>query len=159
AVFYRQAITTDDYLRDPIIAEPISRLDCDMPVDGAGAMVIASAERALDCRRRPAYIAGYGNTGFDFEHQIVYSYERCMEQAEWVAKVLWENTGLTAADIDCASMYDGFSHFVPMLMEGFGLCARGEALDFIGAGAATLEGVLPLNTSGGSLGMGRLHGI
>jgi acetyl-CoA acetyltransferase len=56
------------------------------------------------------------------------------------------------------NLYDGFSYFVPLQLEAFGFCGEGEAFDFLQDGETKIGGRFPLNTSGGALGMGRLHG-
>ena len=58
-----------------------------------------------------------------------------------------------------AQIYDGFSASVIYGLESYGFCKEGEALDFIQDGRIELDGELPLNTFGGSLGTGRIHGL
>ena len=58
-----------------------------------------------------------------------------------------------------AQIYDGFSASVIYGLESYGFCQEGEALDFIQDGRMELDGELPLNTFGGSLGTGRIHGL
>ena len=66
--------------------------------------------------------------------------------------------GLLPKDVDVAQIYDGFSASVIYGLESYGFCKKGEALDFI-QGVIELDGELPLNTFGGSLGTGRIHGL
>jgi acetyl-CoA acetyltransferase len=76
------------------------------------------------------------------------------------AATLWDNTSLTPHDVDMAQLYDGFSFLTIMWLEALGFCGRGEAARFIEGGERiALEGALPLNTSGGQLSGGRLHGM
>jgi acetyl-CoA acetyltransferase len=56
-------------------------------------------------------------------------------------------------------MYDGFSPFVIWWLESMGFCKRGEGWRFVQDGATHAEGTLPVNTNGGSLGEGRIHGM
>jgi acetyl-CoA acetyltransferase len=58
-----------------------------------------------------------------------------------------------------AQIYDGFSASVIYGLESYGFCKEGEALDFIQDGRVELDGELPLNTFGGSLSTGRIHGL
>ena len=57
--WYGHPLTVDDYLDARIIADPISILDCDIPVDGAETFVLTSAERAADLPNKPVYVTGY----------------------------------------------------------------------------------------------------
>lgn len=158
AVFYEKPISREDYLSSRMVIEPLSLLDCDMPVDGAGAAVLCRADRAKDHCKTPIYIVGkaaiigrYGNgTGFDLEAM--------QANARSVASSLWETCALGPNDVNVANLYDGFSFFTYLWLEGLGFCKEGEAWQFIQDGRIEPGGDLPLNTSGGSLGMGRLHG-
>jgi acetyl-CoA acetyltransferase len=76
------------------------------------------------------------------------------------AATLWERTKLTPADVDVAQLYDGFSFLTVMWLEALGFCGHGEVGRFIEGGERiALDGQLPLNTSGGQLSGGRLHGM
>jgi acetyl-CoA acetyltransferase len=73
---------------------------------------------------------------------------------------LWSRTDLTPADVDIAELYDGFSFLTMVWLEALGFCGRGESGPFIdGGGRIAREGELPLNTNGGQLSAGRLHGF
>ena len=64
------------------------------------------------------------------------------------------------ADVDMAQLYDGFSILAMVWLEALGFCGRGESGPFVEDGSAiALDGVLPLNTAGGQLSGGRLHGF
>ena len=75
-----------------------------------------------------------------------------------LARALWSSAGLSASDITHAHLYDGFSYFPYIWLESFGFYPEGEAHLGIQDDTTTRSGKLPLNTSGGALGMGRLHG-
>jgi acetyl-CoA acetyltransferase len=73
---------------------------------------------------------------------------------------LWTRTDLTPADVDVAELYDGFSFLTMTWLEALGFCGKGESGPFIeGGGRIALEGELPVNTHGGQLSAGRLHGF
>jgi acetyl-CoA acetyltransferase len=76
-----------------------------------------------------------------------------------VARQLWQQSGLAPGDIRTAVLYDHFTPYVLMQLEELGFCGRGEARHFIADGALELGGRLPLNTHGGQLGEGYLHGM
>ena len=72
---------------------------------------------------------------------------------------LWTRTDLKPTDIDMAQLYDGFTFNCLSWIEALGFCGWGEAKDFLDGGTnIALDGVLPLNTHGGQLSAGRLHG-
>jgi acetyl-CoA acetyltransferase len=76
------------------------------------------------------------------------------------AASMWERTDLKPADVDVAQLYDGFSILAMVWLEALGFCGRGESGAFVADGTAIgRQGVLPLNTAGGQLSGGRLHGF
>jgi acetyl-CoA acetyltransferase len=159
AVFFDRPITREQYLADRMVSEPFSVLDCDYPVDGAGAVVITTAERARNLQNSPAYVGGYSSLSVAFGHSPhLFALEFQEEAAALVARSLWESSGLRPSDVSQANLYDGFSSFIYLWLEALGFCLKGEAFEFIQGGRIAIGGELPLNTSGGSLGMGRLHG-
>ena len=87
------------------------------------------------------------------------SLEEMYEMEFQHAKNLYDSCGLTPADVDVVQVYDGFSPMALTWLEAFGFCGMGEAHDWIQGGRIALEGEMPVNTSGGSLGEGRLHGM
>ena len=87
------------------------------------------------------------------------------DQAEWMAcyatgRDLWAYCDYRPEDVDTAQLYDGFSFQALAWLEGLGFCEPGEGGRFIEGGHRIgLDGELPLNTFGGQLGAGRLHGF
>jgi acetyl-CoA acetyltransferase len=69
------------------------------------------------------------------------------------------DAGLTVADIDGAMLYDGFAPDIYWWLEGLGFCDRGEAFEWIQDGRIAIDGEFPINTFGGQVSEGRLHGI
>ena len=75
------------------------------------------------------------------------------------AAEMWSRTDLKPADVDLAQLYDGFTFLTFAWLEALGFCGDGEAGPFVeGATRIALDGPLPLNTYGGQLSAGRMHG-
>jgi acetyl-CoA acetyltransferase len=73
--------------------------------------------------------------------------------------MMWERSDLTPADVDTVQLYDGFSFITLCWLEALGFCAKGEGGPFLAEGRPMAKGgSLPLNTNGGQLSGGRLHG-
>jgi acetyl-CoA acetyltransferase len=73
--------------------------------------------------------------------------------------MLWERTDLRPADVDLANLYDGFSFITMSWLEALGFCGKGESGPFIEGGKRIArDGEIPINTGGGQLSGGRLHG-
>jgi acetyl-CoA acetyltransferase len=125
-------------------------------------MVITSAERARDLKGKPVIDQG-GSAGHQPGQQIMTSLYRDditgLPEMGLVARQLWQQSGLTPADIQTAVIYDHFTPFVLQQLEEFGFCPRGEAKDFVRAGHHARGGRLPINTHGGQLGEAYIHGM
>ena len=158
AVFSRHPIEADEYLNARMIAEPLSLLDCDMPVDGCGAVVLTTAERARNLKQKPAYVTGCASLGLPPQRTLGVTLEDMMISGRRLARALWSSAGLSHNDITHAHLYDGFSYFPYLWLECFGFYPEGEAYLGLQDETTARGGTLPLNTSGGALGMGRLHG-
>jgi acetyl-CoA acetyltransferase len=142
AAVYRDPLTVDDYLSARMIADPACIYDCDVPVDGSVAFVVSRAGSAADGPRSVRVAALGSAPGFD--------------QA---AEMLWSRTELKPPDVDVAQLYDGFSVYALRWLEALGFCGRYEGAAFVEGGHRIgPDGDLPLNTSGGQLSAGRMHG-
>jgi acetyl-CoA acetyltransferase len=153
---YRDPLTMDDYLAARMISEPFGLLDCDVPVDGSVAFVVSTAAAASDCDH-PVRVGACGGSlgpgGWDQRPD----YPK-MASVEAAAE-MWSRTDLKPADVDVAQLYDGFTFLTFAWLEALGFCGDGEAGPFVEGGTRiALEGTLPLNTYGGQLSAGRMHG-
>jgi acetyl-CoA acetyltransferase len=157
AAIYTEPLSVDDYLQSKMISEPLCLYDCDVPADGAVALVVSAAETAGDTRG-PIRIEAVGSA-----IRRSSSWDQWRSPTEMAATDaaahLWTRTDLTAADVDVAALYDGFTFLTLVWLEALGFCKPGEAADFVDGGEhIALDGELPLNTGGGQLSSGRLHG-
>jgi acetyl-CoA acetyltransferase len=80
------------------------------------------------------------------------------EAAGRLARLSLSDTGIAATDLGHLEFYDGFVYFPWLWMEAFGLAKPGEAAYQMTEEQSGTHGRRPLNTGGGSLGMGRIHG-
>jgi acetyl-CoA acetyltransferase len=162
AFFHGKSITLEEHQKSRWICEPLRLLDCCQESDGAVAMVITSAERARDLKGTPVLIEA-GAQGISSGQQIMTSFYRDditgLPEMGHVASQLWQQSGLTPADIQTAVIYDHFTPFVLPQLEEFGFVTKGQAKDFIRAGHHARGGRLPLNPHGGQLGEAYIHGM
>jgi acetyl-CoA acetyltransferase len=161
--YRRRLITEEEYYRAPYVVDPFRAPDCTVEVDGACAVLVTSLDRARGLRQPPAVIAAAGycagpRSGLDIgDHLLWGDYSR--NYTNLLAPRLYRAAGLGPADIQMAEIYDCFSSTVMMALEGLGLCERGESGGFARAGGTRLDGRLPVNTHGGLLCEGYLHGM
>lgn len=154
---YREPMTMADYLAARPISTPFGLLDCDVPVDGSIAVVVSAADYAGGCPHRPVAVEAVGgaNGAGGWFHRPDYPK---MASADAAAQ-LWSRTDLRPADLDLAELYDGFTFLTIDWLEALGICGVGEGGPFVdGAVRIARDGTLPLNTYGGQLSAGRMHG-
>jgi len=151
-------ITIDDYLNSRWISEPFRLFDCCYEVDGAVAIVVTSAERAADLPHKPVHVLGAADSN-RFGGSVDQWDDMTSMFSRDTAPKLWARTGLKAADIDVACMYDCFTFTVMATFEDFGFCKKGEVGDFFREGRATYGGDVVVNPHGGLLSEGYIHGM
>ncbi|XVQ14707.1 thiolase C-terminal domain-containing protein [Spirillospora sp. CA-255316] len=156
---YREPMTMDDYLQARPITTPFGLYDCDVPCDGAVAVIVSAVDAARDLPRPPVLVEAVGTQileRIDWD-QSTLTHE---PQVLGPAAHLWTRTSLRPDDVDVAQLYDGFTINCLSWIEALGFCGIGEAKDFLDGGKnIARDGVLPLNTHGGQLSHGRTHGM
>lgn len=151
----QQPLTMEEYLSSRMIAEPLCLYDCDRHSDASTVLIVSAGEAVDEVICQPVRIAAMA--GSVDRHS--------WDQAEWMASYatgrdLWTRTDYRPADVDTVQLYDGFSFLALTWLEALGFCELGEAGHFIEGGRRiALDGELPLNTFGGQIGAGRLHGF
>jgi acetyl-CoA acetyltransferase len=157
AVMHGKPLTMGEYLSARMISEPLCLFDCDVPIDGAVAVIVSRLDEARALPNPPIRIEATGSAldqGFSWDQQP----DLTTMAATAAARDLWRKTDITPSDVTVAGLYDGFSVFVPMWLEAFGFCAHGEGGAFIGDKQSQIGGMVAVNTGGGQLSAGRMHG-
>jgi acetyl-CoA acetyltransferase len=159
----RKPLTIDEYMDSSFVADPYRGLDCTREVDGACAVLLTSTERARHLRHPAVALRGAGylsgkRAGLEIGDFIGWD-DFSRNFFHELAPRVWESAGLGPEDVDVVELYDCFSSVVLDTLEAFGFVGRGEAGDFIRSGATEAGGSLPVNTHGGLLSEGYLHGM
>lgn len=154
----REPITLDDYFASRWVVEPFRLFDCCLETDAAVAVLVTSTERARDLKHDPILISGatWGSGHTLYSNQQP---DPTRTSAADAGPRLFEMAGMTPGDIDVAQLYDCFTYSVLVQLEDYGFCAKGEGGPFVESGATTLGGALPVNTHGGFLSEGYVHGM
>jgi acetyl-CoA acetyltransferase/uncharacterized OB-fold protein len=156
---YREPFTIEDYLAARLVSTPFGLYDCDVPVDGAVAVVVSAIEAAADRPRPPVLVEAAGTQVLERVSWDQDTLSR-LPQTKGPARHLWSRTSLRPDDVDVALLYDGFTFNAVSWLESLGFCEAGGARDFIDEGRGiALGGPLPVNPHGGQLSAGRLHGF
>jgi acetyl-CoA acetyltransferase len=164
AQMHAKPLSMPDYLSARMISRPLCLFDCCLETDGAAAVVVTTTERARDLVHPPAVIRAVAHSsgpriqpGQMFPALLRDSITS--QPARYTAQRLYEMAGLGANDVDVAQLYDCFTITVLMELEDFGFCAAGEGGRFAASGAIELGGSVPINTGGGHLSEGYIHGM
>ncbi len=151
----KKPLTLDEYMGSRMISEPFCLYDCDRFTDASTVLIVSAGDALDEISSTPVRISACA--GAVERHS--------WDQAEWVAayptgRDLWKHTDYKPEDVDTVQLYDGFSFNAITWLEGLGFCPVGEGGRFIEGGKRIArDGELPLNTGGGQLGAGRLHGF
>lgn len=146
----RDPITVADVLASPMISDPLHLMDSCLITDGGGCVVLTTAERARDLKKKPIRILGHGESHTHWHIAQMPDLAR-LSAAEAAGAEAFRMAGMTPADIDVAQLYDSFTITVLLTLEALGFCKRGEGGDFVSGGRIAPGGAFPLNTSGGGL--------
>jgi len=161
AVMHGRPLTAEAYDASRWIVEPFRLYDCCMENDGAAALVLVSAERARDMRRRPAYLLGTAQ-GSEYRNAARGHNAPTYATSSFttVAPHLWEMAGLQPKNVSVVQSYENFTGGVLMSLVEHGFFAPEEANEFLTfENLIAPRGRLPLNTSGGNLAECYMHGL
>jgi acetyl-CoA acetyltransferase len=143
---FREALSVDEVLASPMIAEPLTRPMCSPIGDGAAAAVIMSERKArqLGVGKGVRVVSSVLRSGWDHSAEEAGTVELASSEA-------FEEAGIGPADLHLVECHDASAPAEVIAYESLGLCAKGEGGRFVESGATRLGGRIPVNTSGGLL--------
>jgi acetyl-CoA acetyltransferase len=148
---FRHETTLEEVLASPMIADPLTRLQCCPNVDGAAAVFLGSDEVARRFSAPPVRLLA---------SSMVSGRRRDHVDCEWdatrrAAGLAYEQAGLGPRDVDVVEVHDAFTIGEIAHYEDLGLCAHGEGGAYAASGRASVGGGgTPVNPSGGLLSRG-----
>jgi len=146
---FRDPLTVDDVLASPVLCSPLHLLDCCPVTDGAGAVVVTSAERARDLAKPPVYVLGAASC---HSHNMIHAMPDLTVTPGVVSgRRAFAAAGVKPSDVDVLMAYDSFTITALLHLEDLGFCAKGEGGPFVADGRTGPGGSLPMNTNGGGL--------
>jgi acetyl-CoA acetyltransferase len=162
ATMFAKPLSREQYMAARWIAEPLCLYDNCLETDGALAVVIVAAERARDLKQQPVYLHAFAQS-IPRQLQVMTNYfndDPLLGPSYACARLLWQQSDFKPKDIRVAQLYDAFSPLIPLSLEGYGFCARGEGGDYTNDGALEWpHGRLPTNTAGGGMSEAYVHGF
>ncbi|MFQ5605207.1 MAG: thiolase domain-containing protein [bacterium] len=141
-------ITMEQVLNSSMVADPLRLLDCSPVSDGASAVILCPLEMAKKFADSPVKVIGCGQASDSIalhtrdELSFLPAVARSAEQA-------YKMAGLSPGDIDVAEVHDCFTIAEILAMEALGFVEKGQGGKAVDAGLNSLDGKIPINTSGG----------
>lgn len=142
-------VSVSDVLDSRMVSTPLSRMDCCLVTDGAGAVVLVSQERATNMKTEPISVLGSATST---THMAISQMpDLTTSAARETGKRVFEETGMTVEDVDVLQLYDAFSINPIIFLEDLGFCRKGEGGSYIEGVGIGPGGGMPVNTNGGGL--------
>lgn len=147
----KKPLTLEEYLGARMIADPIGLFDCVMPCAGAEAFLVMREETARALNLPFARLLG------TIERHNAHAEDAIQHRGGWTVDIgeLYAMAGIRPDQLSFVQTYDDYPVISLMQLEDLGLCAKGEAGDFVRANSFTYDGTCPHNTSGGQLSVGQ----
>jgi acetyl-CoA acetyltransferase len=161
AIMHGRPLTAEMYDASRIIVEPWRLYDCCQENDAAAAAVIVRADRAADCAKRPVFLLAAAE-GSSPRYSAAVDNGTLYDSANFttVAPRLWQQAGIGPRDVDVVQCYENFTGCVVMALVEHGICAGPEVDEVLRFDDLIApSGRTPLNTSGGNLAEGYIHGL
>ena len=152
AQFYGKGlVSAEQVLASRMVCSPFHLLDCCITSEGAGGLIITTAERARDMDAQAVFIVGAGTDRQGMSYTRAPIWDQCGHVGQRAAKRAFKQAQLQPQDIDVCEFYDPFSFEIIRQFETFGFCQPGEGADFISDGRIAIDGEFPVATNGGLL--------
>jgi len=143
----RSPVDLDTYMGSRFIAEPLRLYDYCLINDGGVALIVTTPDRARHLAKRPVYVRATAACSdlSNFYTSTDYFYTACNS----VSSRIFADAGIAREDVRCLQVYDNFTPTILFALEGFGYCDRGQAWSWATPERISVQGDLPINTSGG----------
>ncbi len=144
----QREVTLEQAMLSRVIAWPLKLFDCSLITDGASCLVLAKPEMARKFTDTPVHIIGSGQAS-----DAIGLYEReeftTLKAAKLAAQEAYRMAKIESRNVDVAEVHDCFTIAEIVAYEDLGFCKPGEGGSLLEKGVTTIEGELPVNTSGG----------
>ena len=145
----KKPLTIEEVLSSRMASYPLTVRDCCLVTDGGGAIILTSAKRAKELKKKPVYVLGVGES---LSHASISNMpDLTVTAASRSGPQAYQMAGLKPSDIDVAMLYDAFTINTILFLEDLGFCPKGEGGHFVANGAIAPGGTFAVNTNGGGL--------
>jgi len=144
----QKEVTLEQVMSSRVIAWPLKLFDCSLITDGASCLILTKPELARKFTDAPVHVIGSGQAS-----DAIGLYEReeftTLKAAKLAAREAYRMAKVESRDVDIAEVHDCFTIAEIVAYEDLGFCKPGEGGGLVKKGTTTIEGELPVNTSGG----------
>ena len=141
ARFYKKEVTLKQIKKSPVVASPLRLFDCSIPANGSAALILSKDKTDVEIvgsAEESDYLA-------PFEREDMTSWDA----TKLAAEEAYKQAGISPSDIDIAEIHDAFTSVELISYEDLGFCKKGEGKEMIRKGVTSIDGKMPVNTSGG----------
>jgi acetyl-CoA C-acetyltransferase len=145
---FRFDVTVEQVASSAMVADPLTILDCSPITDGAACVVLTSEKKAKEFTESPVYITGSGQSTSTI---ALHDRERIAVSDATInaGKMAYRTAEKGPKDMDVAEVHDCFTIAELLAIEGLGFCDIGQGGPFTAEGNTSIDGKIPVNTSGG----------
>lgn len=141
-------ITLEDFASAPMIADPLTLLDCSPISDGAASIILSSVDFAKKLGRPYVSIIA-SEAAVDCVNIAERASSIDLIATQRAASKAFSKAQIKRSDIDLIELHDAFSPAELMALEALEFYKPGEAIHATVAGETAFTGDLPVNVSGG----------
>jgi len=150
---YPKDIALDDVLKSEYAFAPLKKTEMSELADGCIVLVLSNEEVAKN-KKNPVWVEGVG-----WASDTPWLESRDWPNADYAriaSNMAFKTAKTEASKIDYLEVDDKFAYKELQHLEAMGFCEKGQAKTMLGEGQLEKDGELPVNVSGGSLGVGNL---
>ena len=145
---YQNEITLEQVLSASMVAYPLGLLDCSPVTDGAASVVLCAVEKAKQFSKKPIKIIGSGQASDTLALHA--RRDICtLDSTIYAAKMAYKQAKINEKNIDLAEVHDCFTIAEICAIEDLGFVKKGEGGKAVENKITTIDGDIPINTSGG----------
>ncbi|WP_326535698.1 thiolase C-terminal domain-containing protein [Pseudorhodoferax sp.] len=160
AMMHDRPLDMPTYLAGRMIAAPLRLYDYCLESDGAAALVLTGADTARALRDDPVQVLAAQQSLFPHSEPItVYAHDLMVHTGPGNTEKLFADAGVAVRDLSLAQFYDATSFMVLSDLETYGIAPPGQGWRHVLEQGTGLDARLPINTHGGHLSEGYIHGL
>ena len=145
---FRNRLAAERFATAPVVAEPVSLFDMAPLADGAAAVIVTDAERAMDMAPKPVQVVAStlatDTIALHDRREVLW-----LAAAAQSAEKAMSMAGIAPHDVDVFELHDAYTILAALSLEACGFAPRGQGWHLARDGAIGRQGSIPISTFGG----------